>query len=297
MGVFKTLFYSFVLVFIAFNVYRILEPKEDISHITSLPHRVTGNKDSKTMLIFLHGYPNTINMWNKIVELLNPNFLCLAVSYPNYSDELTLRWGMNFHDILRLLRKTIDDVERSSGNKYEKVLVAHDWGSFIAYMFEHENNGYLKDLISFDVSTTKPEDLKSTILTVSYQTLFATAFYIGGPIGDYYTKFFYDRFISHGIYGISNKEAERINSSWNYMYYYLWTNILKYKATLKEYFPRCSTAFFYGKKKPFFFHTEEYLNKVKNSPNGYVEGFEDSGHWFFEGREQYLSDFITKRHS
>ena len=296
MGVLRKVFFSFLVVSIAFFIFRFQEQKEDISNITSLPHRVTGNKESKTMLIFLHGYPNTINMWNKFVELLNPNFLCLAISYPNYSDELKLKWGMDFPDILRLLRKTIDDVEKSTENKYEKVLISHDWGSFIAYMFENENRGYLKDLISFDVSTSKNSDLYSTFITLSYQSLCASAFFIRGPIGDNFTRFFFNTFLSSSIYGISDKEIERIDSSWNYMYFYLFKNIIAIRQSLKDYFPKCNTAFFYGKDKPFMFHTEQFLDKVRSSPNGYVEEF-DGGHWFFAGREQYFTDFITKRHS
>ena len=43
---------------------------EDKGELNILPHEISGNKNSKIMLVFLHGYPNTMRMWDRLIESL-----------------------------------------------------------------------------------------------------------------------------------------------------------------------------------------------------------------------------------
>lgn len=295
MGFFKTTFISFFLIGLSFFIYRKTQDYPDHSNIKSLPHRVSGNKDSNVMLIFLHGYPNTMNMWNDLIGKLNNKFYCLNISYPNYSDELVIRWGMDFKTLTSLIKKTIDLVEDESNKKYHKVLVAHDWGSILSYFLEAENPDTFVDLISFDVSFTRDKDLKTTLMSSAYQWWLATAFYIGGPIGKYMTNAFIDKFVINKIQGLPEIDRNRIDHSWNYMYFYLWTNILKIREFGQSYFPKCPFVFVYGKKKAFMFHTNEFLERVSNHKQSEVIGVE-TGHWMFDENLDMIVDLINKRH-
>jgi pimeloyl-ACP methyl ester carboxylesterase len=54
-------------------------------------------------------------------------------------------------------------------------------------------------------------------------------------------------------------------------------NVLKVHAT------SLPILYIYGKRKPFMFHSEEWLQKVAAHPGSRVEGF-DTGHWVMTSR-------------
>jgi hypothetical protein len=36
-----------------------------------LPHELSGNKNSKTLVVLLHGFPDTMRLWDGIIIFLN----------------------------------------------------------------------------------------------------------------------------------------------------------------------------------------------------------------------------------
>lgn len=62
-----------------------------------LPFEISGNKNSPNLVIFLHGWPDHLTIWNKTIQNLNLNdSLILNITYPNYSDKETLKFGIGF---------------------------------------------------------------------------------------------------------------------------------------------------------------------------------------------------------
>ena len=296
MGVFKTLFFSSLLISTAFIAFQILD-KEDISHIKNLPYKKVGNKTAKTMLIFLHGYPNTLNLWNDLTEKLKSKYLCISISYPNYSEELKLRWGLSFEQIVPLIKKTIDLVQennKSSNANYEKVLIGHDWGSILTFKTENAYGTYFKEIWSFDV-TMQIDDSKiqNRLMAVTYQTYLASAFFIGGPIGNKMTRLFYN-LIKSKIYGNTEEDNERIDSSWNYFYFYLYRNIFQFREQAMMYKSKVPIVYMYGKDKRFMFHSAKFLEMLSTTANSEVHELEGD-HWFMAKNLDFIVDKINKR--
>lgn len=270
--------------------------------ISHLPYEVSGNQKSKVILIFLHGFPNTFRMWDHMIENLNKDFLCINISYPNYTEKLELKWGMDLLDIAFYIKHTVELIENEiriknkleNNIQFNRIIVSHDWGAVLSYLVDSSYNGFAKEIVALDVGSGIEESIKAKISTLSYQWYLATNFLIGNKVGDYLTNLFFN-LIPKPIYGISEKEFEKINSKYNYFYYQFWKRIIYFSKFLKEYKTETPISFFYGKNKSFMFHNDRFINMLKTNKESDVHGVE-GGHWFMEKKEnmKLILDRIRK---
>jgi len=256
----------------------------DVEDINILPYELSGKQDAKTMLIMLHGFPNTFRLWDEMTKNLVKDYYVLNISYPNFAKELQIRWGMDLDNIVGLIKQTIDHVEAESNHKYTKMIVAHDWGALLTYIFDNTYPKYVQDIVALDVSSKKDDSLKAKIITVLYQGYLRAAFLFGGKVGDIMTK----GFISlYKAYGITSEDKERVGASWNYMYYYLHKRYEHYQDILNNYEPSVPIAFFYGTEKKMMFHNDEFVEKLKGTKHCEVHGVKD-GHWVMSKEENRM---------
>ena len=282
---------------ISYSVYENITTKDSIaqSDIKILPYELTGNKNSEYLLIFLHGFPNTFRLWDKMIKDLESDYYCLNISYPNFSDKIKLKWGMDLKDIADLIKDTIDQVEQNSqGNKnYKKVLISHDWGAFFTYLLSQKYENYFADIVSMDVGAGIEDSLRAKTSVLAYQGYLISNFLIGGRIGKFLTRLFVN---SVDTYGLSKEDLERLDSSWNYPYYHMWRNINYYRNILSNFEVKTPIAYVYGNQKKFNFHNEKFLNQLKNCAQCEVHSL-DSDHWIMRKPEnlKFLVDLIRRR--
>ena len=265
------------------------------SELKILPYELTGKKDSEILLIFLHGYPNTLRMWDSMIKVLEKEYYCLNISYPNFSDKLQLRWGLDLKDIVDLIKETVDYVDNKTpeNRKYKKVIISHDWGAFFAYLFSQKYENYLTHMLTIDVGIGIENKFKDMLLTVAYQSYLASNFLIGGPIGNFFTKLFVKMANS---YGLTEEDKERIISSWNYPYYYFWRNFLYYKKIRDKFQVNTPITYVYGTQKPFHFHNEKFLNKLRNCNDCDIHSV-DADHWVMRHNQnaEFLVNLIRNK--
>lgn len=271
--------------------------------ITNLPYELTGNKSSRTIIVFLHGWPNTFRLWDHIIKNFEKDNLCLNISYPNYTDKLKLSWGMDLREIARYVKKTIELVENnlqsSAGRKrpYQRIVVSHDWGAFLSYLIDHTYKDFIHEFINLDIGIGNKKDFSQKISIISYQLKLAFNFLIGDKFfdfGNYYTKKFLEKFVP--IYGISEKDYEKINTQYNFFYFQLWKNIPFYFTFVKSYKNNSPICYIYGKDKDIMFHSNEFLDMLERDKKNEI--FEVSGgHWFMEKKEnlELIVKCIKKR--
>lgn len=287
MGLFTRLFLLGGVV-LAISIF--LSPKiEDYGDLTYLPYELSGNKESKVMIIFLHGYPNTFRMWDKMIESLKQDYLCLNISYPNFAKGVFRKWGMDLEDIVHMVKKTVDNVDNQ--NQFKKVVVSHDWGSVFSLLLDTNYPGFINDLVNLDVGDGPEKTIKSQIGAIAYQSFLAVNFLIGGPIGNTLTQGFVKM---ANVYGLSEEDKSRIDSSWNYLYFHLYKRLLHFRSIFENYKPSCSVAFVYGTQKPFLFHSEKYLSKLKENPKSEIHAV-DADHWLMASHSDFLVDLIKRR--
>jgi len=251
-----------------------------------LPNELSGNKNSESIVVFLHGYPDTTALWDHIVAPLERDYYILNVSYPNFSTKETNPKGISFEVLIERLKATID---QANDTNRRVVVVSHDWGAMFSYWFDQRYPKYISEIIALDIGAYSDV----TFFKVFYQFFLALAFAIGGPIGNFLTRIFFKLFKYDAPW------TKRLDSSWNYPYYYLWKSLLlnrgdKTKIPFIKYEPSCNIAYIWGTKKPMQFHNDAWLKKVQKNPNNEVHSV-NAGHWIMKDQPAFVIDLIQRR--
>lgn len=104
-----------------------------MSNTQILEHQISGDLSSKTLLVFLQGWPDSLDMWEYYMGVSNElkDFKILKINFPNYGKE-KIAWGQDFPIIQSRLKATIDSVTGVD----KRVLVCHDWGCIYGYLVD-----------------------------------------------------------------------------------------------------------------------------------------------------------------
>ena len=253
-----------------------------------LPHKLNGNPDSKQLIVFLHGWPDTMEVWDNIIPEFEKDYYILNLSYPNFSVSESNTWGIDHPVLVDRIKLTIDLVNQS---KRAITFVGHDWGAAWSFQFDQKYPNYVSDMISLDLSPSA----HLNVLIFIYQVYLIIAFLIGGKIGALMTKL-----IALFVHvGFTPAYRRRVNSSWNYPYYYSWKAFFQSRFKLSifgigDYKPSCPLAYVWGKKKPCYLHTKKWLEEMKQDPRNFAEGV-NAVHWINQEQPEYTVNLIKKR--
>ncbi len=288
-----------------------------------LPHDITGNSESKNLIVFLHGYPDTCILWNQITSQLENDNYVLNISYPNYDKRVQEKWGRSPSDIVKGIKDTIDLTKNNKD--YKVFVVSHDWGANYTYLFDYNYPNVIKDGVVMDIGYRLDNSLKAKTISILYQFYLALSFTVPKPLGNEMTKFLMERMSKEYI------PKNEIDASMNYPYYYDYKDalyqslffltffslsrtrftkflfmaflagFLGYKLynaddsnPLKDYSPSFPLAFMYGKKKEFMFHSEEVIRSLEARDKCEVFAM-DNGHWLMMGNEDKIVKIINRR--
>lgn len=259
-----------------------------------LPYKITGNLSSPYLLIFLHGWPDTLELWDPIISQLSADFLCANISYPNYSKKTDAKWGYDFPQMIDALKNTIDKIDLTSNSSQtvvlkEKIVVAHDWGCYYNYYFDQQYPGYLKGMVTLDIAP----NFNITRQIISYQLRLTLAFLIGGKFGRYLNAKFLNKV------GYISPWQNDITPSWNYPYYYLWRNLFRArfgmeKLHLQGYKPSCPVSYIYAMDKPFQFQNTKWFKWLERNEGCSALGVK-GGHWFLEKQKDLIVEKVRDR--
>ena len=252
-----------------------------------LPHEVTGNKSSDKILVFMHGWPDTPALWDRIVPAFQKDHYILILNYPNYSPKETNPKGLDYEEVALRAKATIDLVNDTSRKIF---VVSHDFGAAVGYYLDHLYPKYITEMVALD-SAAHFNPYHPII--VFYQLVLVLAFLIGGTIG---------KFLTHRImklFGYWPEWADRVDSSWNYHYYYRWKKIFKAygnfdKAILPGYKPSCSLTYIYGAKKPMQFFKQAWLDTLAENPKNEVI-VAQTGHWIQKDQPELVVNIIKRK--
>ena len=253
-----------------------------------LNYTVAGPDDGPTV-VFIHGWPDSGEMWIHQVAELSASYRCVCVTLPNFADTPDTAGGYEFSELVEMLRATIDLVQPVE----TKVnLVTHDWGAYIGYLFEKTYPERVGRMVALDIGGhSQPKGIKELVFLVGYQWTLIAAWLLGGlipPLGNA---------LSRGlarVMKLSDGRIRRIRSYFNYPYFRLWMDLLlpwRRQNLLKRYVPQCQVLFIYGGNKPLMFHSERWLHTLKRT-GGRHECIEDGDHWFMESHPQIVNGFI-----
>ena len=262
-----------------------------------LPYQLTGKSSANTLLVFLHGWPDTMTLWRNIIPKVEGEYQCLNLSYPNYHPSQRLSWGLPFDELSVRIKNTVDHVD--NGRAMKKMFVCHDWGAIFTYNFDSKYPNYISDIVALDVSYARNTAPKAILMSLFYQLTLVWAFLLGPFLGTYLMRGLIWLLISRK--GYKPPELHTLTSLCAFPYYYLYKGLflgtcLKRKNALPiiGYKRSCSMAFIFGLKKPFHFHDEKFLMSLQNDPKCEVHAAK-SGHWITEAQPDLVVEVVLRR--
>ena len=267
------------------------EFRDDKKGFKPLPYELSGNLHSNQLLVFMHGYPDTLALWHPIIAELEADYYCLSVSYPNFSDREKNKKGIKFEDLLDRLKVTIDGV---NDTQRKIIIVSHDWGAILSYWFDQRYPNFVKEIISYDVG----QGAKKTFFGVFYQLFLTISFLLCRCLGDGMTRWMVTKL------KYRPPHFQQIGGSWNYFYADLWGRILrsmcccccagKNRIPFIKYEPTCDIVYTYATDKPFQFHGDEWIQMLEGMPNSEVHTV-TGGHWIPVKHPQLVVDTVKRR--
>ena len=129
-------------------------------HVTvenALAYTVEGNLNGDT-LVFIHGWPDDASLWRHQVAALGGDYRCVLVTLPNFGADREKPGGYDFPALVEMLARSVDDVR---GADERVVLVTHDWGAYIGYMFEKAYPARVDKIVALDIGGhIQPQSVK-----------------------------------------------------------------------------------------------------------------------------------------
>lgn len=256
----------------------------------SLKYAVEGRPDGDTLL-FVHGWPDDASVWRYQVEKLKANYRCVLVTLPNFGDEMDKPSGYDFPALITMLDRVVDKVQRDADEQV--VLVTHDWGAYLGYLYEQASPDRVRAMIAMDIGGHfKPTSAKATLMILGYQWTLVLGWLTGrlaSRPGDWLTR------QVAKVVGVPGRQFAGVRARYNYLYYYFWRATLLPSARanlLARYRPKCPVLYLYGSDKPVMFHSERWLQIVGETggQNVCVNG---AGHWFMETHAEQVNELIT----
>lgn len=229
---------------------------------------VVQGPDSGETLVFIQGWPDDATVWDEQVSLLSDRYRCVRTTMPNFDGRRTTRWGYRTDEIVEALAEMI----RVTSPNTPVTLVLHDWGCYWGHLLHHRHRDLVSRVASLDVAPHVEPGPGAILGIIAYQWWLIGAFVLGGPIGDWMTRSL------AGAMG-APLPAAQINAWMNYPYRNVWRDIFsgRSRKEMEAYWPRVPLLFVYGKKKPFPFHSQKWVEHVE-STGGRVAGL-DCSHW------------------
>ncbi len=250
-------------------------------------YKVVGNLTGKT-IVFIHGWPDDYSLWDEQVPALQENFRCVLITLSNFGATEHRRGGYSFQELIQQLHSTIEEVQPNG----KVLLLTHDWGSYIGYLYERLHSDKIDKMVMLDVGGHLMPNPLAAGMIIGYQWTLIFLWILGGVFPQFATNC--TRQFAKLI-KVPPKQVSQVKSSWNYPYAYLWKAVFfpwfgDYKVLLFTYKPTSPILYMYGTRKPLMFHSKKWLRMVESTKgrNVAVEG----GHWFMTSHAGLVNEQI-----
>jgi pimeloyl-ACP methyl ester carboxylesterase len=222
-------------------------------------------------LLMLHGWPDTLRLWDSTVEALRDRFRCARFTWPGFEPG-PFRRLPTLAEMTALVLQVVDRL--CPGGKV--TLVLHDWGCIFGYQFAMRHPDRVARIVGVDIgdadALVKTLSPREKLGVLAYQVWLAAAWKIGGRVGDGMTR-------RMARWARAPADPSTLGSQMNWPYYLAWfggKHALPRQSI--KFRPACPMLFIYARRKPFRFHTTAWAEALARVPGNRVEAF-DTGHW------------------
>ena len=237
-------------------------------------------------VVMIHGWPDTHRLWDGQVAALKSSHRCVRFTLPGF-DVTQPRKAYS----LAALLATFDAIINQVSPGQPVTLMVHDWGAVFGYQYVMAHPERVARLIGVDIGdANSPEHarslgLKAKLMVFAYQAWLALAWVLRGKLGDR---------MSRAMAKAMRCQADPalINCNMNYPYFIQWTGAYGSYRNLLPIKPKCPMLFLYGTKKPFMFHSEEWLTWLRKQPGSAVHAVK-AGHWVMVNQPEQFNQLVV----
>jgi cis-3-alkyl-4-acyloxetan-2-one decarboxylase len=228
------------------------------------------------VILMLHGWPDTLHLWDEQVQFFAPRYRCVRFNLPGFDPRDSGKVASHAQ-ISQHIAAVLDAV--SPGR--QAILMLHDWGAVFGYQFYMQNPHRVSHIIGVDVGNIQGDtfaknlSLHEKALVFGYQSYLALAWTIGsrihGGLGTAMTR---------GMARLLRCPSPSQEIHWGmcYPYFVRWFKGFDHYDNLIAIHPRCPMLYVYALQKPVMFHTEAWLAMLRKQPGSRVEAMPTS-HW------------------
>lgn len=253
------------------------------SSVDGIPLAVEG-AGAQTVLM-LHGWPDTATLWDEQVAALSPHLRCARATLPGFDPDAPRR-PTTLAEMTAWIGRVCDAVSPDR----PVHLLLHDWGCFFGYQYALSQPQRIARMVGVDVGDAgSPEHLRALparakAMLGGYQLWLALAWRLGGRTGDAMTRRM-ARWIG------APAEPRRITAAMNYPYDMQWTGSYGGLRQARPFWPPVPMLYVYGRRKPFQFHSPQWLARLEADPAHRVLAF-DAGHWVMRDRPRQFNEAV-----
>ena len=207
----------------------------------------------------VHGWPDTLRLWDAQVAALKDRYRCIRFTLPGF-DPSHVRRARTLGELIEFLRALIE--RHSPGGR--TILLLHDWGCLLGYEFAMRHPGMVSRIVGVDIgdpkSLRRAMTARGKFLSFAYQVWLALAWKIGGAFGDWMTR-------AMARWARCPSDPAPVGSHMNYLYYLMWFGRSDaFRGQVQRFRPACPMLFIYGRRKPFMFHADSWLDELRARP-------------------------------
>lgn len=228
--------------------------------------------DHPHAVVMLHGWPDSFRLWDATVAALMPRYRCVRFSLPGFD----LATGPRPTSLDAMCAWLLNVVDQVSPEK-PVTLLLHDWGCVFGYAFAARHPGRVARIVAVDIGDHNSGALRRSLTPTQgaqvfgYQFWLALAWKFGGGLGNWMT-----RRMARALR--CRTEPASIGWQMNYPYAMRWFGAFGGLGHAGRVRPACPLLYVYGTRKPFMFHSPEWLAWVGEKPGSAVQAM-PTGHW------------------
>ncbi|MDO9164549.1 MAG: alpha/beta hydrolase [Rhodoferax sp.] len=234
--------------------------------------------DGPHTIVMIHGWPDTHRLWDGTVEALQSQYRCVRFTLPGFDLAQPAR-ATSLAQMTALFSQIVEAI--SPGQPV--TLLLHDWGCMFGYEYAMRHPARVARIVAVDIGDHNSRAfLKSLTASAkwqvfAYQFWLALAWKLGGAISS--SSALGNRMTRSMARALRCRtEPARIGWQMNYPYAMQWFGLLGGFRGAAQVDPACPLLYLYGERKPFMFHSPQWLAQVARRPGCAVQAFR-TGHW------------------
>ena len=231
-------------------------------------------------VVMIHGWPDTHRLWDPTVAALADRYRCVRFTLPGF--DLSRPTGpLSLADLVGRIKALVDAVSPQA----PVTLLLHDWGCVFGYEFAARHPARVSHIVAVDIGDhntaafARSLSLRARWQIFSYQVWLAAAWVLGRHVstalGDRMTRRMTRR-MARSLRCPTAPDA--IGWPMNYPYAMQWFGLNGGLRSAAPVQPGCPVLYLYGARKPFQFHSPDWLARIAARPGSAAHGLR-TGHW------------------